>query len=74
MQPNRTEALLELGVLDLNEKKYKDAEQTFAKAYALQPANLRGLLGESTALRMEGQTQKSVDLIAQGSGEGSEPR
>ncbi|HWE00126.1 MAG TPA: tetratricopeptide repeat protein, partial [Bryobacteraceae bacterium] len=64
LQPNRTEALLELGMLNLNEKKYKDAEQNFAKAYALQPANLRGLLGESAALRLEGQTQKSVELIS----------
>jgi tetratricopeptide (TPR) repeat protein len=65
LQPNRTEALLELGMLNLNEKKYKDAEQNFAKAYVLQPTNLRGLLGESAALRLEGQTQKSVELISQ---------
>jgi tetratricopeptide (TPR) repeat protein len=64
-QPNRPEALLEMGVLDLNEKKYKDAEQTFAKAYAAQPANLRGLLGESASLRMEGQPDKSVQVVAQ---------
>jgi len=64
-QPNRPEALLEMGVLNLNEKKYKDAEQVFAKAYAAQPANLRGLLGESAALRMEGQTDKSIQLISQ---------
>jgi tetratricopeptide (TPR) repeat protein len=64
LQPNRPEALLELGVLNLNEKKYKDSEQTFAKAFALQPANLRGLLGESAALRLQGQTQKSVELIS----------
>jgi tetratricopeptide (TPR) repeat protein len=65
VQPNRPEALLEMGVLDLNEKKYKDAEQVFAKAYAAQPANLRGLLGESAALRMQSQPDKSIQIIAQ---------
>ncbi len=62
--PNQPEALLEMGVLRLNEKKYKDAEQTFAKAWAAQPGNLRGLLGESTAYRLDGQTAKSIQVVS----------
>lgn len=63
-QPNQEETLLELGVLDLNEKKYKDAEDLFRRAYAAQPSNLRGLLGESRAVLLQGQPDKSVQIVA----------
>lgn len=62
-QPNQVETLLEMGVLDLNEKKIKDAEDVFHRAYEAQPSNLRGLLGESRAYLMDGQPDKSVQLI-----------
>ena len=52
-----------MGVLDLNEKKNKEAAEVFRKAYETNPANSRGLLGESRALLLDGQTAKSVDLI-----------
>ncbi len=63
--PKQVETLLELGVLDLNQKKTKDALDHFQKAYAAAPTNIRGLLGESRALLMDGQPDKSVDLIRQ---------
>jgi tetratricopeptide (TPR) repeat protein len=62
-QPNQEESLLELGVLDLTQKKVKDAEELFHRAYQAQPGNLRGLLGESRALLMDGQADKSVQLV-----------
>lgn len=62
-QPNQEETLLEMGVLDLNQKKIKEAEELFHRAYQAQPNNLRGLLGESRALLMEGQADKSVQLV-----------
>lgn len=62
-QPNQEETLLEMGLLDLNEKKIKDAEDVFHRAYLAQPSNLRGLLGESRAWLLDGQPDKSVDLI-----------
>ncbi|MGA2712355.1 MAG: tetratricopeptide repeat protein [Bryobacteraceae bacterium] len=62
-QPNQEESLLEMGVLDLTQKKVKDAEELFHRAYQAQPGNLRGLLGESRALLMEGQSEKSVQLV-----------
>jgi len=40
--PNQEETLLELGVLDLNQKKTKEAADLFHRAYAAQPSNLRG--------------------------------
>ncbi len=61
--PNQEETLLEMGVLDLSQRKTKDAEDLFRRAYEAQPNNLRGLLGESRALLMDGQPDKSVQLI-----------
>jgi len=61
--PNQEETLLELGVLDLNQKKTKEAAELFHRAYAAQPNNLRGLLGESRALLLDNQPDKSVQLI-----------
>jgi tetratricopeptide (TPR) repeat protein len=63
--PNQVECLLELGVLDLNQKKNKEAQELFHRAYTAQPANIRGLLGESKALLLDGQAEKSVDIIKQ---------
>lgn len=62
-QPRQEETLLEMGVLDLNQKKVKDAEDIFRRAYEAQPTNLRGLLGESRAYLLDGQPDKSVQLI-----------
>ncbi len=61
--PTQVEALLELGVLDLNQKKNKEAIELFQKAYAAAPGNVRGLLGQSKAFLLDGQVEKSVDLI-----------
>jgi tetratricopeptide (TPR) repeat protein len=61
--PNQEETLLEMGVLDLNQKKSKEAEDVFHRAYVAQPNNLRGLLGESRALLLDNQPDKSVQLI-----------
>lgn len=63
--PNQVEALLEVGILDLNQKKTKDAIEHFKKAAEAAPDNPRGILGESRALLADGQVEKSVDLIRQ---------
>ena len=57
------DTLLELGVLDLNQKKFKDAQDVFRRAWEADPNNLRGLLGESRAYLMDNQPDKSVQLI-----------
>jgi tetratricopeptide (TPR) repeat protein len=61
--PTQVEALLELGVLNLNEKKNQQAIEMFQKAYTAAPTNIRGLLGQSKALLLDGQIEKSVGLI-----------
>src|SRR5215472_2671794 len=55
--------MLELGVLDLQEKKNKDAIEMFHRAYVTNPNSLRALLGESRAYLADGQTQKSIQII-----------
>jgi tetratricopeptide (TPR) repeat protein len=62
-QPKQVESLLEMGVLSLNTKKYKDAQDYFQRAWEANPNNLRGLLGESRAYLLDGQAQKSVQLV-----------
>jgi tetratricopeptide (TPR) repeat protein len=61
--PNQVDTLLELGVLNLNQKKNKDAQEFFRRAYTAAPSNIRGLMGESRALLLDGQTEKSVEII-----------
>ena len=62
--PNQVETLLELGVLDLNQHNYKEAEGFFQRAWEANNNNLRGLLGESRAYLLDNQPDKSVQLIA----------
>jgi tetratricopeptide (TPR) repeat protein len=61
--PKQVETLLELGVLAMNQRKNKEAIEYFQRAYAAAPNNIRGLLGESKAYLLDGQTAKSVELI-----------
>jgi tetratricopeptide (TPR) repeat protein len=59
----QVETLLELGLLDLNEKKTKDAEDLFRRAWEADPTNLRGLLGESRAYLLDNQADKAVQVV-----------
>ena len=43
--PSSPDVAFQLGLLNLTEKKYKDADESFRRAYQLNPANPRGLLG-----------------------------
>lgn len=45
VDPNSTDSLFQLGVVNLAEAKYADAIEAFRKGYALEPANSRGLMG-----------------------------
>jgi tetratricopeptide (TPR) repeat protein len=62
--PNDTEALLELGVLNLARKQYSEAEPPFRRAYVLDPSNLRGLEGVTEIRFMMQQPEKAVDAVA----------
>ena len=43
--PSSPDVLLQIGMLNLYEKKFKDAEDAFRRSYQVNPANLRGLIG-----------------------------
>src|SRR5262249_6766283 len=43
--PNSSDALFQLGVVNLAEGKYGDAIDAFRKNFAIEPANPRGLMG-----------------------------
>jgi len=62
--PNQADTLLELGVLDLVQKRYKEAEEPFRKAYAVDPSNLRGLLGTAEIHFQQGEPEKGVQVLA----------
>jgi tetratricopeptide (TPR) repeat protein len=61
--PKQVETLLELGLLDLNEKKIKDAQEVFRRAWEADPTNLRGLLGEARAYLVDNQPDKAVQVV-----------
>jgi tetratricopeptide (TPR) repeat protein len=61
--PKQAETLLELGVLNLMEKKYDDAAAAFRRAYDADPANLKGLLGESEAYIQMGKPDQAVTVV-----------
>jgi len=43
--PNSPDVYFQMGVVNLAENKYKDADDAFRRAYELNPANSRGLMG-----------------------------
>src|ERR1022692_4195625 len=43
--PGSPDVLIQLGVVNLAEKRYKEAEDAFRRSYQLNPANSRGLMG-----------------------------
>jgi tetratricopeptide (TPR) repeat protein len=61
--PSAVPLMLELGVIDLQQKRAKDAIAMFQKAYQANPSNIRGLLGESRSYLADGQLEKSVEVV-----------
>ncbi len=61
--PNAAEAQLQLAVLDLREKKFKEAEQRFRQVYRDHPADLRGLLGVAETYAQQEQYDQAIALL-----------
>jgi cytochrome c-type biogenesis protein CcmH/NrfG len=61
--PTSQEALILLGSVLLNEKKYKEAEDFFRKSYDLNPSNARGLMGLMETMMAEGQPDRAMQLL-----------
>ncbi len=61
--PKQPEVLLELGVLDLSEKRFEEAAQSFHSAFELNPGNVKGLMGEAEAYYLQKQPQRALALL-----------
>ncbi len=62
--PKQPETLLEMGVLNLMEKKYQDAAATFRRAYDADPSNQRGLLGEAESYILLGKPADALKVVS----------
>ena len=61
--PNSREALVQVGLLNLADKQYKEAENVFGKLYQTDSQDLRGLMGLSETYAGQGQYDKAVQLL-----------
>ena len=61
--PNSPDVYFQLGVVNLAESKYKDAEESFRKAYQLNPANSRGLMGVVETYMAQNRPDQALQLL-----------
>ncbi len=61
--PASADAQLQLGLLDLGEKRYQESEQRFRQVYQDHPADLRALMGIAENYIQQGQYDKAIALL-----------
>ncbi len=61
--PTSAEAQLQMGALDLGQRRFKEAEQRFRQTYKDHPADLRALMGIVESYTMQNQDDKAVQLL-----------
>jgi tetratricopeptide (TPR) repeat protein len=61
--PNSPDVLFQVGTLNLAERKYKEAEAAYVKAYQANPANARGLLGAVEVYAVQNQFDKGIQML-----------
>jgi tetratricopeptide (TPR) repeat protein len=61
--PNSRDAIIQMALLDLNDKKFKDAEASFNKVYAAGAGDVRGLIGLAETYAAQSQYDKAVQAI-----------
>ena len=66
--PSVPEVFLQMGILDLTEKKYAEAATAFRKSYELNPSDSRGLLGEARAYMAENKGAEALQRLQAESG------
>jgi tetratricopeptide (TPR) repeat protein len=62
--PLDADALLEAGIIRLQQKLYADAEEAFGRAYRMDPSNVRGLVGLAEVQLATKHPEKAVEIIA----------
>jgi tetratricopeptide (TPR) repeat protein len=61
--PGSPYVLYQLGMVNLAENRYKEAEDAFRRAYQLNPANSRGLLGMVETEMAQNKTEEALKLL-----------
>jgi len=61
--PNSPDILFQLGVVNLAENRFKEAEDAFRRAYQLNPANSRGLMGIVETNMAQNKTEAALALL-----------
>jgi len=64
LNPGSADVVFQLGVVDLVEQRYKDAEDAFRRSYQLNPANSRGLMGVVETYMAQNKTEKTEAALA----------
>jgi len=61
--PGSSEAQLQMGSLDLSQKRFKEAEERFSQSYKDHPADLRALMGIVESYVMQRENDKAIQLL-----------
>ncbi len=61
--PGSTDVLYQLGVVNLAESRYKEAEDAFRRSYQLNPANTRGLMGMVETDMAQNKTEDALKIL-----------
>jgi len=61
--PSSPDVLFQLGVVNLAENKYKEAEDAFRRSYELNPANSRGLMGMVETEMAQNHPDRAMQLL-----------
>ena len=61
--PSSPDVLFQLGVVNLAENKYKEAEDSFRRSYELNPANSRGLMGMVETEMAQNHPDQAMQLL-----------
>jgi tetratricopeptide (TPR) repeat protein len=61
--PNSQEAMIQMGMVFVREKKFKEAEDILRKSYELNPANSRGLMGLAEVIMAQNQPERAIQTL-----------
>ena len=61
--PSSPDVMFQMGVVNLAENKYKEAEEAFRKAYQLNPANSRGLMGVVETYMAQNRPDQAMQIL-----------
>jgi len=62
--PDQSDALYEMAVLNLGQKRYAESDALFQKCWAVEPANIRGLQGMVQVRLAQNEPDKALQLLA----------